>query len=570
MSNQIYTKYKKMSQERSVSIYNNKIKDEILRAKVKYGSVDLNSVLNKIIGAFPEAKNSIKEIVDEIKKELKNSEKMSIENAKKILNKKGVELTKAKEENKELKLEGDTSKVIMRIAPNPSGPLHFGHARMIVLNDFFTKKYKGKLICRIEDTDPERVYMPAYNLILEDLKEFCVEYDVLIYQSDRWEIYYNLCKQLISEGKAYVCTCLSEDFSKLKHKNKYCACRQRKIEENLKLFDNTKLKRGAVVRFKTPETNNPALREFSIMRFKKIEHPYKKNPYNWYPMMNFSVTIDDHLTGVTHILRGMDHLTNTEAQKLIYDSFGWEKPVFNLYGLLKLKGVELSKSKIIKDIKERKYSGFDDPQLWTLRALFRRGIFPYAIKNYLLSLEITKNNIVFDKMALYKENTKIIEPICTHLFFVENPVLIEVETYSGPEKIEILANPKNKNSRLRSLEIGSSVFIAKKDFDELKDGDVFRLKDGFNVRKNNNKFIFENMHLPYLKDEIKLKKIHWLPKSKENFHCQILMTNRTIKKGLVEPFASNLKVSDIVQFERVGYARIEKIEKDNIIAVFAY
>ncbi|PKM92354.1 MAG: glutamate--tRNA ligase, partial [Euryarchaeota archaeon HGW-Euryarchaeota-1] len=136
---------------------NEKINEEILRAKVKYGAVDLSSVLNKIIGVFPEVKNNIEDIVKEIQKEIKNSEKISKDEAEKILGEKGLNISKPKEENKELKLEGDTSNVVMRLAPNPSGPLHIGHARMIALNDFFVQKYKGKLICRIEDTDPERI-----------------------------------------------------------------------------------------------------------------------------------------------------------------------------------------------------------------------------------------------------------------------------------------------------------------------------------------------------------------------------------------------------------------------------
>jgi len=683
---------------------NEKINEEILRAKVKYGAVDLSSVLNKIIGVFPEVKNNIEDIVKEIQKEIKNSEKISKDEAEKILGEKGLNISKPKEENKELKLEGDTSNVVMRLAPNPSGPLHIGHARMIALNDFFVQKYKGKLICRIEDTDPERIYHPAYELVLEDVKNFNIKYDELIIQSDRWEIYYKMCEQLILEGKAYVCTCSSEKFSELKTKDKHCGCRARTIEENLSLFHNhdkideievvtettyvvaqesnissekldvvaqesnissekldvvaqesnissekldvvaqksnissekldvvaqksnissEKLdvvaerqhvvvpettyvvaerqhvvvpettyvvaerqhvvvpettyvvaeRQHAVVRFKTPKINNPALREFPLMRLKKDpEHCRKQNPYKWYPMMNFSVTIDDHILCVTHVLRGTDHLTNTDVQKIIYDALGWSPPIFMLYGLLMIEEGKLSKSEMIKSIEAGKYSGFDDPQLWTLRSLFRRGIQQQAIKNYLISLGITKNNITFDEKALFKENIAIVEPLCTHLFFVETPTKLEIEDYSGPRTIEIPANLKNPNKGTRSLKMVENphILIAKKDFKKIKDSEIFRLKDGFNVHKEKDKLVFENVHLTNIDAEMKLNKIHWLPESDENINCEILMTDGTTKLGLVEPFASKLAVGDMVQFERVGYARVDKIEPKKIVAVFAH
>lgn len=548
-----------------------KIDSEILRAHAKYGSADLKKVVNKVVGNFPELRADVKELINIIKQEIEKFSNISKEKAIKMLAEKGVEISKPKQDDKELKLIGDTRNVVMRLAPNPSGPLHFGNARMIVLNSFLTKKYNGKLICRIEDTDPERVYPPAYDMVLDDLKNFGVEYDEIVYQSDRWDIYYKLCEQLISQGKAYVCTCPSEEFSKLKQQGKYCSCRKRAIQENLDLFHNTNLEKSAVVRFKTTLTNNPALREFPLMRFKKAKHPRKNNPYNWYPMMNFAVAVDDYLLGITYVLRGMDHLTNTEIQKMIYDSFSWNKPVFMLYGTLNLKGIELSKSKITKGVSTGLYSGFDDPRLWTLRALFRRGIQPQAIKNYLLSIGITKNNINFDEKALYKENTKIIEPICTHLFFVEDPIKLEIEKYTGPNTLELPVNPKNPSLGARRLNINTNnILISKMDFEDIKNNEIFRLKDGFNARKQDNKLIFENMHLPNLKNEIKLNKIQWLPDNKENIACHILMPDGTTKKGLVEPFASHLKVGDIVQFERVGYARIDKIEKDLMVAVFGY
>lgn len=97
--------------------------------------------------------------------------------------------------------------IVLRFAPNPSGPLHIGHSRAAVPNAEYVKRHKGKLILRIEDTDPKRVYEPAYEMIPEDLEWLGIKADEVIYQSDRFEIYYDYARQLIEKGAAYMCTC---------------------------------------------------------------------------------------------------------------------------------------------------------------------------------------------------------------------------------------------------------------------------------------------------------------------------------------------------------------------------
>jgi len=125
--------------------------------------------------------------------------------------------------------------VVLRFAPNPSGPLHIGHARAAVLNQEYRKRYNGKLILRVEDTDPRRVDPEAYQMIPEDLKWMGVEWDEQIIQSDRMEIYYQHAEELIRSGGAYMCTCPGDVFKELKDSSKPCLHRDASVEENLKL-----------------------------------------------------------------------------------------------------------------------------------------------------------------------------------------------------------------------------------------------------------------------------------------------------------------------------------------------
>ena len=134
--------------------------------------------------------------------------------------------------------------------------------------------------------------------------------------------------------------------------------------------------------------------------------------------MNFSVVADDHLLGVTHVIRGKDHIANTRRQRYIYDHFGWEVPVYRHYGRMGIEGVVLSTSQMRLGITEGKYTGWDDIRLGTLRALARRGILPDAVKNAMLAIGIGETDISFSWDNLYAENKKLVDPVANRYFFV--------------------------------------------------------------------------------------------------------------------------------------------------------
>src|SRR5512139_1395251 len=122
-------------------------------------------------------------------------------------------------------LENAGSGVVMRFAPNPSGPLHLGHARAAVLNDAYVRRYGGRYILRIEDTDPKRVDPEAYRMVPEDLAWLGVTIQEVVYQSDRFDLYHRYGKELIGRGGAYVCFCENVQFKEMKLARMACPCR---------------------------------------------------------------------------------------------------------------------------------------------------------------------------------------------------------------------------------------------------------------------------------------------------------------------------------------------------------
>jgi glutamyl-tRNA synthetase len=306
-------------------------------------------------------------------------------------------------------------KVVMRIAPFPSGPLHIGNTRQVILNDEYAKKYEGKLYLVMDDTigsEEKQIAPDAYKLIEQGVQWLKVKYQKpILYKSDRLEIYYKYAVELIEKGKAYVCYCDAETLRKNRAEGKECEHRSQTSEQALaewkKMF---KLKEGkAVLRIKTSmQDPNPAFRDRVLFRISEREHPRVKKKYRVWPLLEFSWAIDDKLLGMTHIIRGKELMMETDMEKFIFDIFGWKYPEFIHTGLLQFEGVKLSKSKGQKEIREGRYTGWDDPRTWSLQSLEKRGIQPEAIRKFIIGLGINQNEITVPIDILYAENRKLL------------------------------------------------------------------------------------------------------------------------------------------------------------------
>ena len=193
-------------------------------------------------------------------------------------------------------------KVVVRMAPSPTGPLHVGTARTTLFNYLYAKKYGGKFIMRIEDTDKERSTKEFEQNILDGLEWLGLKYDEFYRQSERTEVYVSYVKKMIANGTAYI----SKETPK---------------EEG---------DRAEVVRFKNP--NKRVVFEDLIrdkVEFDTTElgdFVIAKSPEE--PLYHLAVVVDDFEMGITHVIRGEDHISNTPRQILIQEAIGAKRPVY--------------------------------------------------------------------------------------------------------------------------------------------------------------------------------------------------------------------------------------------------
>ncbi len=345
-----------------------------------------------IAGLFAEGlkREEVKDVAKDVAEILKKVNSMTLEQQEKEFEKlKDVVSEREIREGLPELPDVPKSGVIMRIAPSPSGPLHVMHAIVASFSYLYVKKYGGEFIVRIEDTNPENIYSPAYEMIPEEAKWLFEGKPKIYIQSDRMKIYYNYAEKLIEKNSAYICTCSQEDFKKLSESKKDCPCRKKSSKENIadwkKMLDKKGFQEGeAVLRFKTPgegmKHKNPAMRDFPLARINEAEHPRQGKKYRVWPLMNLAVTADDIEMKMTHIIRGKDHRDNAERQKMMYIALGKEKsyPWCDFIGRVNFKEMALSTSQTRKDIEAGKYTGWVDPNLPFIESLRKRGYKPEA------------------------------------------------------------------------------------------------------------------------------------------------------------------------------------------------
>jgi len=528
-------------------------KHALLNAK-KYGKAMLEPVISKVLGARPELRKEMEKLVEQVKEIVEEVNSLSPEEIDRQVQALGV-----REERKESKglpeLPGAVEgKVVMRLAPFPSGPLHIGNARAVVLNDEYVKKYKGKLILFYDDTigsEEKPIEPKAYELIKEGLDWLGVKYHAVYYKSDRLPIYYRYAEELIEKGLAYVCTCSTEKIRENRRLGIACDCRERSVQENLELWRDMlsgKIKPGkAVVRIKTSMQHpDPAFRDRVLLRISDRPHPRVGTKYRVWPMLEFSWAIDDYLLGVTHILRGKELRIEDRMEEFIWEKLGWRKAIFVHYGMLRIEGAKLSKSQSRRLIEQGVLEGWDDPRTWSLQSLRKRGILPEAIRNFVLKMGLSEADVTLPVEILYAENRKLIDAKANRYFAVLSPLQISLK--ASLSEVEINYHPDFPERGKRKIKLNPArIFVEKKDFEKLNGEKVVLI--GLGTVKLGREAEFISPSIDY-----SLPKIHWV--SEPNVQITIVMPDGRAIKALADEGVKALAEGELVQFYRIGFARL--------------
>lgn len=222
------------------------------------------------------------------------------------------------------------NKIRTRFAPSPTGYLHIGGARTALFNWLYARHHGGKFILRIEDTDQERSTEESTRAIFDAMTWLGLNWDEgPYYQAERIDRYQEAVRKLLDEGKAFRCVCTPEVLEE-KRKKALAEGRKPKYDGTCR-EKNIEWQPGSVVRFRTPPTGTTTVNDLirGVIAFSNDElDDLIIERSDGYPTYNFAVVVDDAEMGITHVIRGDDHLNNTPRQILLYKALGYNVPEF--------------------------------------------------------------------------------------------------------------------------------------------------------------------------------------------------------------------------------------------------
>lgn len=559
------------------------IRKHVLKNAFDYGKANAGAVIGKVIAEYPECKKDMKSTMAAINTEIARVSKLSKKEIETEMA--GFEYVSKKEEKKEIEIPGaEIGNVVVRYPPEPNGWPHIGHAKAFCLSWSIAQRYKGRIILRWDDTNPEAEKAEFLDAIRDGICWLGLTWDEEKYCSDFLPKMYGLCEKLLDQGDAYACHCDQEEISKGRELMKRCECASRPpsvhLEEWKKMLDGTTPAGGATIRLKGDmASQNTVMRDPTLFRIITTPHYRQGTKYRVWPTYDFQGAVMDSILGITVPIRSKEYELRDELYVFLLKKLGLRVPQMISISRLSIRNAPVSKRLLRPLVESGKLWGWDDPRLPTLAGLRRRGILPQAIREFVLSFGISKVESEPDWEALLAENRKLLDPISPHYFFVPDPVELVVHGVEHQE-IELRLHPK-KDIGTRLVAVSDKVLIPKSDGAAFMKGDVFRLKDLCNVQLLEPEGRESQLVGQRVPDSQVPKKIQWVS-AYDKIECEVLVPgdlldssgefnpdSLKIIRGYCEGACRSLEVGTIVQFERFGFCRLDRKEGGKLIFIFS-
>ncbi|AOH35142.1 glutamine--tRNA ligase/YqeY domain fusion protein [Luteimonas sp. JM171] len=399
-----------------------------------------------------------------------------------------------------------------RFPPEPNGYLHIGHAKAICLDFGIAQEFGGTCNLRFDDTNPEKEHPEFVRAIQEDVRWLGFEWDSLRHASDYFGVFYLAAEKLIRQGDAYVCDLTPEQVREyrgtLTEPGRESPWRNRSVEENLDLFrrmragefpDGARTLRAKI----DMASGNMNMRDPALYRIKHMPHQNTGDEWVIYPMYDIAHALGDAIEGITHSLCTLEF----EDHRPLYD---WCVDKVNLAGNpellepLREKGLPIeaakprqiefsrlninytvmSKRKLTQLVEDGLVDGWDDPRMYTLQGLHRRGYTPSALRLFVDRIGVSKQNSVIDFSVLEGALRDDLDARAPRRMAVTEPLkLVLTNLPEGHEEtLEFPNHPKDDSFGTRQVPFSREVWIERGDFAEVPPRGWRRLVPGGEVR----------------------------------------------------------------------------------------
>ena len=386
-------------------------------------------------------------------------------------------------------------RITTRFPPEPNGFLHLGHSKAITINFGFARYHGGDCYLRFDDTNPGAEEGRFFDAIEEMVAWLGFKPVKVTYSSDNFQQLYDFAEQLIQHDGAYVCHCTQEQMKAARGvgedgkgggKRTACAHRDRPPSESLAEFramrDGKYAAGEAFLRMKQDlDDPNPQMWDLAAYRTPKENRPHHRTGTAWkiYPTYDFTHCLCDSLEGITHSLCTTEFETARQSYEWLCQRLKVYTPMQREYGRLSLEGVVLSKRKLTQLVQKGYVHDWDDPRLYTLIALRRRGVPPGAILSFVNDVGVTKAPTFIEVPRFEQYLRKYLETTVPRLNVILDPIAVEIENLPD-DHVEMVELPFAKDASFgtHAIPFAKTVYIERGDFREEDSKDYFRLAPG--------------------------------------------------------------------------------------------
>jgi glutaminyl-tRNA synthetase len=401
----------------------------------------------------------------------------------------------------DLKTNKYGGRVHTRFPPEPNGYLHVGHAKSINLNFGLAAEFGGKCNLRFDDTNPEKEETEYVDSIIEDVKWLGGDFeDRIFYASDYFPQLYEWAVQLIRAGKAYVCDLTPEQVREqrgtLTEPGQESPYRNRSVEENLDLFERMRAGEfpdgSRTLRAKIDmASKNLNLRDPIMYRILHAEHHRTGNTWCIYPMYDFAHGQSDAIERITHSICTLEFEDHRPLYDWYVEQLGIYHPQQIEFDRLNLTYTMMSKRKLLKLVRDKYVSGWDDPRMPTISGMRRRGYTPEALRNFSNRLGVSKTNGTTELSFLEYCVREDLNKRALRVMGVLRPLRVVIDNYpeGQVEQMQAVNNPEDPGAGTRSVPFSKVLYIEQEDFREDPPKQYYRLSPGREVRLRYGYFI---------------------------------------------------------------------------------